>query len=148
MSTNVLPPRPGTGAAYLYYWRLAYADGSIFDESIEGRSIIDSPEDAIELYVMKKGRATPLWRVPIPPGGRPLWYRKRSIDVRVGDPKPNGGATPASRIRTDATIFGYVQDRGNEIGGQCWMLANDLTYRVPDEYVDKGAVERCFLRGR
>lgn len=128
-----------------YYWRLAYFDGSVRDEPAQGGSIKVAPANASTLFVMKRGMERPLWRIPIPEGGKPVWYRKRSMDVYIGDAKRNGGVR-SGPARTDATVFGFVMDGGNELKSKLWMLAGDRTVNVPDEFLDQSAIEGCWLR--
>lgn len=135
--TNVLPAP--IRRADEHYWRLVYADGSLFDESEGGRSVKDSPPDAIELHVMKiDGQA--LWRVKIPKEAKPVWYRIRSIDVRTED------SLTASPTRLDATVFGHVSEGDVDFNGKLWMLQGDKAVDVPAQYLDRGAIENCWSR--
>jgi hypothetical protein len=135
MTTNMVFPASG----YDHYWRLCYADGRLYDEPLNGGSVKDSPSNATELYVMKRGQTRPLWRIPIPSGGRPVWYRKRSLDVTVS-------GRPKGPVKLDATVFGFVYDAGNSLDGKLWMLYGDQAVNVPNSYLDQVAIESCYNR--
>src|SRR5215813_5283015 len=150
MSTNILPAREN--ASFLHYWRLVYYGGKTVDEPAEGGSIKDSPADAIELHVMKRG-AGALLRIELPPGTRPVWYRKRSMDVKVGT---GNGSVQRSGIRLDATVFGFVEvmdsrlDENGELElqfvGKLRMLYGDREVNVPPQMIDPVAISNCWRR--
>lgn len=137
MSTNIVPTL--APAPIVHYWRLAYADGGLFDEPESHRSIADTPPEARELYVMKRGAARALWRIPIPANARPVWYRVRSVDVTIL-------GQPVSGIRLEATVLGYVFENGNRLDGKLYMLQGDGLVNVPERYIDQAAIERCWKR--
>lgn len=135
--TNIVPtlaPEP-----IPHYWRLAYADGDLFDEPDSHRSIADTSPGARELFVMKRGQARALWRIPIPANAQPVWYRVRSVDVTIL-------GKPASKIRLEATVLGYVFENGSILDGKLYMLQGDQLVNVPTQYVDQQAIERCWKR--
>jgi len=144
-SLNAVYPKP----VDQHYWRLAYQNGAIFDEPKEGGSIKNTPPEANILCVMKQGKSSPLWSIPIPPGSRPVWYRCRSLDMTF-----NGKST--GPVKLEATVFGFVEcvdsktnDQGGvdlKFDGKIWMLMGDEAVKVPEKFIDQTAIANCYNR--
>jgi hypothetical protein len=87
---------------YPVYWQLEYPGGLLRTEPPEGETILHAPGRYLGLrLVLPDG--TPVQRVEIPLGKRPVFYRVLSAYVKTS------GAT-AAQPTLDATVFGIGDD--------------------------------------
>lgn len=117
-------------------WRLIYLDGRVMDEAPQGGTILERWANPVELHLMDiTGQS--VMRVVIPPGSKPIFYRRRSIGV-------NFITGQQEDARLDATVFGYGKEVGSEGKAKLWMWAKGRAVDCPAQFIDQCAIERLL----
>lgn len=117
---------------YKTRWRLIYVDGRELDESPGGSTIMERWPNPIELQLISWVGKVRL-RVPIPAGHKPIFYRRRFVEQKLGG--------QLGEPQLDAIVFGYGCESGSNVQGKLWMWSNNEAVNCPREHADETAIE-------
>lgn len=119
------------------YWRLLYPIREPMSESLTNASIQTAPPFASELQIVKAS-GTPIVRIPLAKGERPIFYRCRSAGL------DGSGAT-----HLEATVFGRAWDAGTQIDATLWAAIDGRIINCPEDLAAGGVVEfQCSTASR
>lgn len=110
-------------------WRLHYPDGSVTTEApfSEHQSIRHARRGASALVLVDRPGAPDgdgLISVALPPGWRPIFYRKRAADITADG--------TLGRTRTTALVWGRAREDGERGTAELWcVLPGKPGYRQP-----------------
>lgn len=126
---------------YDVLWQLEYGAGLLRTEPPEGETILHAPKGYKGIRLCNQF-GEPLVRMDIPEGGRPIFYRQRSLGISsVGQIKEQ---TP----RLDAIVFGVATDVDNDktIGNvKLFLWRNNQAVNCPKENFDETTIMHLLL---
>lgn len=115
---------------YPIRWRLLYGDGRQLDEAPAGSSIMERWPDPSELHLFDiTGQS--VMCVPIPSGQKPIFYRRRSMGLNVGNGDPS----------LDATVFGYGSEGAETGNAKLWAWSQSRAINCPQGHISWATIK-------